>query len=148
MSEECFALDRFMLAVRCHFFILCVLGQGFTEDLLYDLPRDSSGADWPVVSWTFFHFLKMDVTFPIFQSLGISSDCHDLSKMSEASQWQETAFFLLDAPCLIPFPQMLPDINYFYNGYCFTLTDSAHRLQPGTWEAFRQALAVKTKAKR
>lgn len=100
----------------------------------HNLPRDSSGADWPVVSWTFFHFLKMDVTFPIFQSLGISSDCHDLSERSEASQWQETAFFLLDASCLIPFPQVLPDINFFYNGYCFTLTDSAHRLQLGTWK--------------
>lgn len=90
----------------------------------------------------------MDVIFPVFQSLGISSDCHDLSKMGEASQWQETAFFLLDAPCLIPFPQVLPDINFFYDGYCFTLADSAHRLQPGTWEAFIQASAVKTEEKK
>lgn len=90
----------------------------------------------------------MDVTFPIFQSSGISSDCHDLSKMSEASQWQEPAFLvLLDASCLVPFPQVLPDI-IFYHRYCFTPTDSASRFLGGTWEALRQALAVKTEAKK
>lgn len=96
-----------------------------------------------------FHFLKMDVTFPIFQSSGISSDFHGLSKMmSEASQWQDPAFLvLLDASCLVPFPQVLPDIVFFCHGYCFTPTASASRLLGGTWEALTQALAVKTKPK-
>lgn len=43
---------------------------------------------------------------------------------------------------------MLPDIIFFYHRYCFTPTDSASRLLGGTWEALRQALAVKTEAKK
>lgn len=105
ISEECFVLNKFFLAVPCHLFIFHLLGHGFKEGLLNKLLRDLGEAERLIVSWILLPIPEGECDIS-FQSFDIS--CYlDLWKMREDSvtvnmqMWYASAARAKNPMCLI-----------------------------------------------
>lgn len=143
VNQAWLALGKSMPAAPNH--LLCVLRKSFHEDLLHNLHRDCSYADWPVVTWILLLTLLEDVCdvrlFPVTGNLPqlpwpFEDDreqlCNDIAQPLQ-HPWMHSTW------CMFNWPQwfLTPSFTVGTTSHPQTLLAGS-----GTWEPQRQTLLV------